>query len=57
MHFELANKGKKKISVMVPLILLAVWMLGSGWYWMCGVKGLCDGGSVLSESSLPSIDK
>jgi len=58
MHFELANnKGKKKISVMVPLILLAVWMLGSSWYWMCGVKDLCGGGSVLNESSSPSIDK
>jgi len=61
MHFEPANKEKKRISVKVPLILLAVWMLGSTWYWMCGVKDLCGGGSVLeetlNESSSPSIDK
>ena len=60
MHFEPANKEKKRISVKVPLILLAVWLLGSSWYWMCGVKDLCGGVSVLeetlNESSSTSID-
>jgi len=61
MHFELANKEKKRISVKIPLILLAVWIVGSSGYWMCGVKDLCGGGSVLeeplNESTSPSIDK
>jgi len=54
MHFELANKQKKRISVKIPLILLALWILGSSGYWVCGVKDLCGGDSVLNE---PSIDK
>jgi hypothetical protein len=51
MHFELANKEKKRLSVKIPLILLIIWMAGSTWYWMCGVKGMCEGPSVLKESS------
>ncbi len=57
MYFELANKEKKRISVKIPLILLAVWILGSTWYWMCGVKDLCDDGSVLNEPVPLSINK
>ena len=51
MHFELANKEKKRLSVKIPLILLVIWLTGSTWYWMCGVKGMCEGPSVLSEPS------
>ena len=56
MHFEPANKEKKKLSVKVPLILLIVWMIGSTWYWMCGVKDLC-GSSVIDQSIPVSADK
>ncbi len=55
MHFELANKQKKQISVKIPLILLAVWIIGSSWYWVCGVKDVCGDGSVLAE--MPVKDK
>lgn len=51
MYFEPANKEKKKIPVWIPLILLFIWMIGSSWYWMCGVKGMCTGSSVLNEAS------
>ena len=52
MHFEPANKEKKKISVKIPLILLLLWIIGSTWYWMCGVKDMCEGPSVLDETTL-----
>ena len=51
MYFEPANKEKKKLSVKIPLILLLIWMIGSTSYWMCGVKGMCTGSSVLNETS------
>jgi len=57
MHFELANKEKKRISVKIPLILLAVWIAGSTGYWVCEVKGLCESGSVLDKPSSTIIDK
>ncbi|NOY17031.1 MAG: hypothetical protein GXP23_08880 [Gammaproteobacteria bacterium] len=57
MHFELANKEKKRISVKIPLILLAIWMAGSTGYWVCEVKGLCESGSVLDKPSSTLIDK
>ena len=50
MHFEPANKEKKKMSPLIPAILLVIWMIGSTWYWMCGVKGMCTGDSVLVET-------
>jgi hypothetical protein len=53
MHFELANKEKKRLSVKIPLILLVIWLIGSTGYWMCGVKGMCEGPSVLAEPSSP----
>jgi hypothetical protein len=52
MHFELANKEKKRLSVKIPLILLTIWLLGSTGYWMCGMKGMCEGPSVLDDSSI-----
>ena len=51
MYFEPANKEKKNIPVWIPLVVLLIWMIGSSWYWMCGVKGMCTGSSVLSETS------
>lgn len=51
MHFEPANKEKKNVPVWIPLILLLLWMIGSTTYWMCGVKGMCEGSSVLQETT------
>ena len=35
---------------------LIVWMIGSTWYWMCGVKDMC-GSSVIDQSPPVSTDK
>jgi hypothetical protein len=48
MHFEPANKEKKKMSPLIPAALLLLWVVGSTWYWMCGVKDMC-GDSVIEE--------
>ena len=48
MHFEPANKEKKKMSPLIPAALLVLWIVGSTWYWMCGVKDMC-GDSVIEE--------
>ena len=38
------------MSAKIPIILLVIWMIGSTWYWMCGVKDLCQGESVIDNS-------
>jgi hypothetical protein len=54
MHFEPANKEKKKMSARVPAVLLVVWMIASTWYWMCGVKDMCQGASVTEKATTNS---